>query len=137
MPDYPYIYDTDGARPPGGRSTLLRVFPRKRRKGDDGALADDRGDDPSRESEASWRLLLEQAVVDLNSSFRQAGIPFSCTLEEDRAGFCLRVLRLTGEGSPGTSSIEEVEEEALTPADLGRWLIRLRSRLGILVDETA
>lgn len=134
MPDYPYVYDTDAARPPGARSTRLRVSPRKRRQADDGALADDRGDDPSRESEASWRLLLEQAVVDLNSSFRQAGIPFSCTLDEDRAGFCLRVLRLTGDHSEETSSIEE---EALTPADLGRWLIRLRSRLGILVDETA
>jgi hypothetical protein len=71
-------------------------------------------------------------VDELNASFRSAGAPFACALEEDAKGLSLRVRR---HGDAGAG--EDVEEEVLEPHELPRWLHRIRVGLGLLVDETA
>jgi hypothetical protein len=130
MPDYPYVYTSDPLRqvaPGGTRVRFLRRRPRKGEEEESGTSPEggkDRGD-------PGWRSLLETAVQELNDSFRDAKVPFSCTLEEDEDGFTLQVRPWGDGGDPG------VEEELLEPADLPQWLARLRSRLGILVDRTA
>lgn len=124
MPDSPYVYATGAARPvePGG--TRVRVL--RRRK------PEDEPDEEPREpgAEDRWRELLATAVDELNEAFREGGAAFRCTLEEDESGLCLHVHRTGGQG-PGPSDVEEV----LDPADLPRWLARLRTRLGLLVDQ--
>lgn len=131
MPDYPYVYAASPARPvqPGG--TRVRVLRRNRpveeeRSGQEG------GEDRGPGAEEAWRTLLTQAVDELNASFRSAGAPFACALEEDAEGMFLRVRR---HGDAGAS--QDVEEEVLEPQELPRWLHRIRVGLGLLVDETA
>jgi hypothetical protein len=135
MPDYPYIHGTGGPQPVEPGSTRVRFF-RRRRGGGEGE-GDQERDEATRDSgehkdESKWRTALEQAVEDLNSSFRDAGVPMVCALEEDEHGLCLHIRR---HGSDGTS--EAVEEEVLDAADFPKWLARIRSRLGLLVDERA
>ncbi len=130
MPDYPYIYQTGAPRPvePGG--TRLRFF-RRRREETAQQQDQDAGKDDHPATEPPWSEVLEQAVADLNAAFRQAGAPFTCSLEEDDAGYTLIV---RAEGAAG--STQEIEE-VLEPSEFPRWLSRLRARLGVLVDETA
>lgn len=131
MPDYPYVYGSSETRPisPGGtRIRLLRRRGGQRQGGETGANPEEEKE----RGEHAWRALLEHAVEDLNASLRASGAPFACALEEDEAGFILRVRR---EGEPGEAT--EIEEEVLAPAELPKWLSRIRSRLGILVDQSA
>jgi hypothetical protein len=94
------------------------------------------GESPPRDEAANdeaWEDVLEEAVEEMNAALQRAGAPFTCNLEEDEHGFCLSVLR---KGSGGEAEYA-IEEEVLAPGDLPRWLLRLRLRLGLLVDETA
>lgn len=129
MPEFPYVYGTDPALPVGPGGTRLRVLRRRprdeTRDGDRGPEQDGGG------REDAWRELLEQAVAELNRSFESARVPFVCTLDEDPAGFSLHVRR-TDAAAGGTEEVEEL----LEPAELPRWLARLRIRLGLLVDRT-
>ena len=84
--------------------------------------------------EEHWRELLEAALEELNEAFRRSGAAYACHLEEDEAGFLLKVVR---QGGPPLSGISDEVDEALEPADLPVWLGRLRARLGLLVDEIA
>ncbi len=129
MPDYPYVYATSAPRPvlPGG--TRVRVL----RRGAGREEAGDEGDEGARgEEDRSWQALLHGAVEELNASFRRAGAPFTCDLEEDEHGISLHVRR---HGEDGRD--REVEEETLEPRDLPLWLNRIRVGLGLLIDETA
>ncbi|MEW6489115.1 MAG: hypothetical protein AB1578_14505 [Thermodesulfobacteriota bacterium] len=130
MPDYPYVYAASPARPvqPGG--TRVRVLRRGRPAQE--SAEEEGGEDRGPGGEETWRTLLTQAVDDLNASFRSAGAPFACALEEDAEGLFLRVRR---HGDAGAG--EDVEDEVLEPQDLPRWLHRIRVGLGLLVDETA
>jgi hypothetical protein len=106
----------------------VRLF--RRREGEE---PDDRRSPQEEEAnDAAWEQLLEDAVAELNASFREDGVPFTCVLEEDEQGLSLSILR-DGDGTPP----REVEEAVLAPAELPSWLARLRLRLGLLVDETA
>lgn len=129
MPDYPYVYQSTGPRPVASGGTRVRVL-RRRDQETEGETEQEREEQSS--PGGSWHQLLEKAVAELNDAFRHAGVPFNCLLEEDAQGFCLHVRR---EGDDGVA--EEVEEEILSPSDLPQWLRRFRTRLGILVDETA
>ena len=134
MPDYPYVYDTNATRPVEYGGARLRVF-RRRGREDEGGEPDDHSSHGDYESK--WREMLRQAVDDLNDAFRRSGAAFLCALDEDESGFCLRVFRL-GAGGPGSDAMAEgVDEEVVNPEELPLWLSRLRSRLGLLVDETA
>ena len=140
MPDYPYIYDAKAAHPVGPGGTRLRVFRRRETAYEEEGGGEQREDhESSSDREAAWRRLLNEAVEELNGSFRQSGVPFSCTLEEDDTGFCLRVFRqLHNQESEGAAAVaEEVEEEVVEPSQLPLWLTRIRSRLGLLLDEKA
>jgi hypothetical protein len=79
-----------------------------------------------------WRVLLAQAVDEFNASLHASGSAFACALEEDEAGFVLQ-FRRTAEGGEDP----EIEEELLDPTEFPKWLARLRSRLGILMDQSA
>ncbi len=128
MAEPPFIYPAASPRPvePGG--TRVRVPRRRPRDQETGA----EGDEDKRREEDAWRTLLAEAVDDLNASFRRAGAPFLCVLDEDESGYTLHVRR---EGADGP--FEELEEEPLAPQDLDRWLARIRAGLGLLVDEKA
>jgi hypothetical protein len=128
MADPPFVYATAAPRPvePGG--TRVRVRRRRPRgEGDDA----ERGAEGSLEEDA-WRALLVEAVADLNAAFQRAAVPFLCVLDEDEAGYTLHVRREGAGEAPA-----ELEEETLEPRDLPRWLARIRTGLGLLVDETA
>jgi hypothetical protein len=127
----PLVHGTGGAQPVAPGGTRVRFFRRRRREGE-GEEAGREGENRDERDEAKWRALLEEAVEELNTAFRDAGVPTSCALEEDEHGLCLHVRR---HGSGGAS--EELEEEVLDPADLPKWLARIRTRLGLLVDERA
>ena len=129
MPDYPYVYESTGPRPVAPGGTRVRVL-RRRDQEAEGETEQEREGEGS--TERSWRQLLENAVGELNDAFRRSGVPFHCLLEEDAQGLCLHVRR---EGDDGVA--EEVEEEVLAPSELPHWLTRFRTRLGILIDETA
>ncbi len=128
MPDHPYVYASPAPRPvePGG--TRIRVFRRRPRQ-------EEGGEEDRREAEerlARWREVLAQAVDELNRAMEEAGLPHRVRLVEDAEGFLLHV----STGADGPHPALEAEE-LLDPADLPRWLGRLRARLGLLVDETA
>ncbi len=129
MPDYPYVYASPAPRPvePGG--TRIRVFRRRPRKGEEGAEEERR---EAEERLARWREALTRAVDELNRAMEEAGLPHRVRLVEDSEGFLLHV----STGAEGAQPPLEAEE-LLDPADLPRWLARLRARLGLLVDETA
>jgi hypothetical protein len=132
VPDYPYVYAEGPVRPIQPGATRLRVFRRgPRREGEPespitaaGSTRDDR--------DTRWRRLLEAAVGELNATLRKAGAPYVCHLEEDEAGFLLKVIHRDGE--PLEEGPDEVDE-VLEPEELPAMLARLRTRLGILVDE--
>jgi hypothetical protein len=135
MPDYPYVYDSRAPRPIGLGGTRLRVF--RRRPPAEGTEHEENSGS-AEESDARWRQLLGQAVEELNESFGHSGVPFLCSLDEDEGGFSLKISRIPGPGeTAGAEDAPEGVEEAVEPADLPRWLARLRARLGILVDEKA
>lgn len=127
MPDYPYVYPDAPLRAVEPESARLRLPRRRARRPEEAA-------DPAsvEGSEAEWRSLLEEAAGELNASFRVAGAPWHCHIEEDDDGFLLKVMRQGADSSAGDA--EEIDE-ALEPADLPAWLARLRLRLGLLVDE--
>jgi len=127
MADPPLVYAAAGLRPVAPGGTRVRVL--RRRPQQEGAGEDASGD--NREEEA-WRTLLVEAVEDLNASFLRAAVPFLCVLDEDEAGYTLHVRRQ----GPGAEPAD-VEEETMEPQDLPRWLARIRTGLGLLVDETA
>lgn len=132
MPDYPHIYGTPGPRPIAAGGTRVRMARRRTpsQSGEDRSGAEEGG---GRDREAAtWRELLQEAVADLNASFQRSGAPFACALEEDAQGYSLVVKRV-GDGDTG----EPIEEEILEPSELPQWLARIRTRLGILVDEKA
>ena len=131
MPEYPYVHGSTEALPisPGG--TRIRLL-RRRRGEREGGEAEANPEGQKDRGEQRWRALLGQAVEDLNASLRASGAAFACALEEDEAGFILRFRRA---GEPGEA--QEIEEEILDPAELPRWLARIRSHLGILVDQSA
>ena len=129
MPDYPYVYATPAPRPvePGG--TRIRLFRRRPRQ------EEEEGGEERREAEerlARWREVLTQAVDELNRAMEEAGLPHRVRLVEDAEGFLLHV----STGADGPHPALETDE-LLDPADLPRWIARLRARLGLLVDETA
>jgi len=130
MADPPFVYPAAGPRPvePGG--TRVRVLRRRPPREESEENPDERGEG---QEEDAWRALLLEAVEDLNASFRRASVPFFCELDEDEAGYTLHVRR---EGAGGEVP-SELEEETLDPRDLPRWLARIRTGLGLLVDETA
>ncbi|MBI5015963.1 MAG: hypothetical protein HZB55_10785 [Deltaproteobacteria bacterium] len=126
MPDYPYVYPEGAVRPIQPGATRLRFF--RRRPRSEGEAEPHAAETP----ETAWGELLEAAIRDINAAFRQAGAPYTCVLEEDAAGFLLKVIHESGEPlRKGTAEVDEV----LEPADLPAWLARLRAHLGILVDE--
>lgn len=130
MADPPFVHPAAGPRPiePGG--TRVRVLRRRPSREEGEENPEERGEG---QEEDAWRALLLEAVDDLNASFRRASVPFLCELEEDEAGYTLHVRREgDAEGVP-----TELEEEILDPRDLPRWLARIRTGLGLLVDETA
>ena len=130
MADYPYVYGSVGPRPVEQGGTRVRVFRRRRGESSEEKASEEGGREAG--GEEAWRSLLEEAVEELNRSFEQAGVPFTCLLDEDEEGLFLHVRR---EGEDGSE--QDVEEELLDPADLPQWLGRLRTRLGILLDEKA
>ncbi len=132
MPDYPYVYGEGPVRPIGPGGTTRRVF-RKRATAQGGAPVEERYEEGQ---DLAWRRLLEEAVEELNASFSRSQAPFACFLEEDGAGFALRVRRLDVEGGASDEEGETIED-FLDPAELPQWLARLRAHLGILVDEKA
>lgn len=131
MPEFPYVYGLGSPRgvEPGGRR--IRFLRRRAGKGGDSEDPAEKPEEHDAE-EASWRVLLEDAVEQLNASFGRSAIPFLCVLEEDENGLSLRIRR---EGEDG--STETVDEEILERSEFPRWLERIRSQLGLLVDETA
>lgn len=129
MPDYPYVDPSPAPLPVGPGGTRVRVFRRRQPEEEEQEESSPRDEEAN---DAAWEELLGQAVEELNAAFRQARVPFTCTLEEDEHSICLCVRR---EGDGPTA--HAVEEEVLAPGDLPRWLLRLRLRLGLLVDETA
>lgn len=132
MPDHPYVYATTPARPVQAGGTRVRVL-RRGSQPEGGPEEEEGGEDRDEAAaEEAWRTLLTQAVEELNASFRKAGAPFTCALEEDAEGLSLRVRR---HGEAGAR--EDVEEEVLESQDLPLWLHRIRVGLGLLVDETA
>ena len=131
MPDYPYVDPSPALRPVGPGGTRVRLLRRREREA---APEDERGHRDEAANDAAWEELLGSAVEELNVAFEQAGVPFTCTLGEDEHSMWLTVSRQSSghEGEPLA-----LDEEVLEPADLPRWLARLRLRLGLLVDETA
>ncbi len=125
MADAPYVYAPSALRPVAPGGTRLRV-PRRRNPKEQPP-----GDEGEAGSEAEWGELLEASVDELNRAFEGAGAPFRCHLEVDEGGLSLVVRRT--DGDPGEGEVEE----ALSPADFPQWLGRLRSRLGLLVDQRA
>lgn len=125
MPDYPYVYGTAAPRPvePGG--TRIRVFRRRR-----GEEEEERGEETA-DRWAAWEAALAEAVEELNRHLEAAGSAVRAQLAEEEGS-----LFLTLSGLPGAlpSALPAVP---LDPADLPRWFGRLRSHLGLLVDETA
>ncbi len=131
MPDYPYVYAPPGTPPPrpvepGG--TRIRVFRRRRGPAEEETGA---GGEDAEERLRRWREALQEAVEELNAELAAAGLPHRVRLGEDREGFWLHVTGFP----PGAPPLRV--DELLDPADLPRWLARLRTRLGLLVDETA
>lgn len=128
MPEYPYVYGADSTRPVAPGGTRLRIARRRPRR-----EPEKEGQDPGKEGgeDSAWRELLEEAVAELNQAFRDRHVPFLCSLDEDPTGFCLHVRRTDAVGG------EDAAEELIDPAELPQWLSRLRTRLGLLVDETA
>jgi hypothetical protein len=134
VPDYPYAYGVNPVHPIGPRGARLRFFRRRAGEEEQTAPASPAGVDEM----ARWRELLSGSVAELNASLERSGAPFRCALEEDDTGLSLRVFHLAEDGSaPPLDPLAEEVEEHLDPADLPRWLERLRSRLGIVVDERA
>ena len=129
MPDYPYVDPSPAPLPVGPGGTRVRLF---RRREPEEEPEEERSHRDKAANDAAWEELMESAVDELNTSFEQAGVPFTCTLGEDQHSMWLTVNRQNEDGGG-----ESVEEEVLEPADLPRWLSRLRLRLGLLVDETA
>ncbi len=134
MPDYPYIYAANSPLrvTPGG--TRTRFFRRRHP-----AEGEEETPGPERSAEeARWFELLSAAVAELNEALQRSRAPFACTFEEDERGLSLRVFHLAEDGSPVSSgeSPEEIDV-SLDPADLPVWLARLRSHLGVVVDERA
>ena len=130
MPDYPYVYGTGALRPVAPGGTRIRLF-RRRQEETEG----DKNEPPHGEQgqdQSGWAEMLREAVEELNASLLRAGAPFRCSLEEDEGGLVFQVRREGGQPGP-----PEVEEEILDPAELPRWLARIRSRLGVLIDEKA
>ncbi len=126
MPDYPYVYGAPASPPvdPGG--TRYRLGRRRpRRDGRAGEDAGDRGGDDERHE--AWRSLLGDAVDALNRSMGASGRPHRFALEEDAGEFWLRVVLPEGSGV----------EERLDPAELDRWLARLRAQVGVVLDREA
>lgn len=128
MPDYPYVDPSPPLPPVGPGGTRVRLFRRQEHEEPD----QERSPQEEEANHAAWEELLKDAVGELNASFQRDGVPFTCVLEEEDQGFSLSVVR---EGDGGAA--RAVEEEFLAPAELPRWLARLRLRLGLLVDETA
>ncbi len=131
MPDYPFTYAAAPPHPVAPGGTRVRLFRRRARPGEEAPR-----EGPGEEEPSGWRALLTAAVAELNEAFAKGAAPFSCVLEEDRRGLSLRILHLSEDGSPVAPQgpVEEIEE-FLDPAELPRWLARLRSHLGILVDD--
>ncbi len=131
MPDYPHVHGSLTVRPVGAGGTRIRLV--RRRPGEaEGEETGENSAERKDQRDSAWRALIEEAVRELDASLRAAGAPFTCGLEEDEDGLILQVRRHRREGVA-----PEVEEEYLEPTDLPEWLARIRSRLGILVDETA
>lgn len=128
MPDHPYVEPSPPLPPvePGG--TQVRLSRRRERR----EPSQEQGPQDEAANDSAWEELLQAAVAELNAAFRDGGVPFRCELEEDAQGFSLSIRR-QGDGSPPG----DVEEVVLSPAELPRWLARLRLRMGLLVDETA
>ncbi|MBI5443543.1 MAG: hypothetical protein HY900_20325 [Deltaproteobacteria bacterium] len=134
MPDYPYPYAMNPTRPIGPGGARLRLFRRRPRPEEEPGFETA----PAEADLARWRELLAGSVAELNESFQASQAPFRCALEEDEAGVSLRLFRLAEDGSVSApEGLPEEIEEHLELAELPRWLARLRSRLGIVVDERA
>lgn len=106
----------------------MRVFRRRRGPAQEETGAE--GED-TEERLRRWREALQEAAQELNAELAAAGLPHRVQVGEDPEGFWLHVTGFP----PGTPSLRV--DEPLDPADLPRWLARLRTRLGLLVDETA
>jgi hypothetical protein len=132
VPDYPYVYSSNPARPstPGG--TRHRFFRRGPPSEEEGATREE-----AERERLRWLELLSVAVAELNETFQKAAAPFSCRIEEDGAGLSLRIYPLAEDGATKAFSEFEEREEYLDPAEFPKWLDRLRSMLGIVIDERA
>ncbi|GAB6063019.1 hypothetical protein [Deferrisoma palaeochoriense] len=125
MPDYPYVYGTAAPRPvePGG--TRIRVFRRRREE------QGEEGGEEAADRWAAWEEALAEAVEELNRDLEAQGSGVRVHLAEEEGS-----LFLTLTGLPGALP-SPLPSAPLDPADLPRWFARLRSHLGLLVDETA